>query len=154
MNQMIIGALITKKREQNNISQKELADHLGVSVKTVERWESGKTVPDYRVIMPLCDKLGVSLHELLTGKSALPENSDISETLLLELLSGMQSSRKQCTMLYGVIMMILGMTLLIVQFNLGGTDIANAVAFLLLIVAIIEILIGIYIAARGMSKMR
>lgn len=153
MNQMIIGALITKKREQKNITQNELADHLGVSVKTVERWESGKTVPDYRVIMPLCDKLGVSLHELLTGKSALPENSDISDTLL-ELLSGMQSSRKQCTMLYGVIMMILGMTLLIVQFNLGGTDIANAVALLLLIVAIIEILIGIYIAARGMSKMR
>ena len=57
MNQEKIGKFISKCRKQNNLTQDQLAEKLGVSNKTISRWENGINMPDYSILKILCDNL-------------------------------------------------------------------------------------------------
>lgn len=72
----ITGNTIKKLREKKGITQKELADMISVSDKTVSKWETNKGLPDIRISEELAKALGVSLPELLTGD--LKINGNIS----------------------------------------------------------------------------
>ena len=67
MDQRNIGTFIAAKRREINLTQEQLADRLGVSNKTISKWENGKCMPDYSVIELLCKELGITLAELLAG---------------------------------------------------------------------------------------
>ena len=54
MNQAAIGSYIAKKRREKNLTQEQLAETLGVSNKTISKWENGKCMPDYSIIEQLC----------------------------------------------------------------------------------------------------
>lgn len=64
----VTGNTIRELREKKNLTQKQLADILVVSDKTISKWETGKGLPDVGIIMELAGALGVSLAELLTGE--------------------------------------------------------------------------------------
>ena len=68
MRQQDIGAFIARKRKEKNLTQEQLAERLGISNKTVSKWENGKCMPDYSIIEALCKELDISLSELLSGK--------------------------------------------------------------------------------------
>ena len=53
MEQLKVGRFITKKRKEQNLTQEQLAERLGVSNKTVSKWETGKCMPDYAVVKNL-----------------------------------------------------------------------------------------------------
>ena len=74
MNQIAIGNFIEKKRKEQNLTQAQLAEKLGVSNKTVSKWENGKCMPDYGVIQPLCTELGVTVSELMDGEEQAPDS--------------------------------------------------------------------------------
>ena len=61
----MISENIRLLREERKISQKELAEILGVSNKTVSKWETGAGLPDINIIVPLSQALGVSTDEIL-----------------------------------------------------------------------------------------
>ena len=63
-----IGRFIAENRKAKNLTQKELAEKLGVSDKTVSRWENGNYMPDLSLLQPLSEELGISLNELLSGE--------------------------------------------------------------------------------------
>ena len=63
----IIGNVIKSLREKNNLTQKELAEKLSISEKTISKWETNKGLPDIGILEELALHLGVSLSELLTG---------------------------------------------------------------------------------------
>ena len=50
MNQTAIGSYIARKRREQNLTQEQLAQQLGVSNKTISKWENGKCMPDYSII--------------------------------------------------------------------------------------------------------
>ena len=50
MNQLLVGKFITQKRKEKNLTQGQLAEKIGVSNKTISKWETGKCMPDYSVI--------------------------------------------------------------------------------------------------------
>ena len=50
MNQLLVGKFITQKRKEKNLTQEQLAEKIGVSNKTISKWETGKCMPDYSVI--------------------------------------------------------------------------------------------------------
>ena len=54
MNQTTIGKYIARKRKEQNLTQEQLAQQLGVSNKTIYKWETGKCMPDYSIIHKLC----------------------------------------------------------------------------------------------------
>ena len=76
MNQEKIGKFISIKRKELNLTQKELADKLYVTDKTISRWETGVYMPDLSNIILLSDILGVSTYELLLGETMAKEEKE------------------------------------------------------------------------------
>jgi len=74
MNTYVTGTTIKRLREKRNMTQAELADILGVSHKTVSKWETARGLPDIALIEPLARALGISVMELLTGEYVTNEN--------------------------------------------------------------------------------
>ena len=82
MNQNEIGTFIAAKRREKNLTQEALAEILGVSNKTVSKWENGKSMPDYAVIELLCQELDITLSELLGAREQkLPDSEEYSRML-------------------------------------------------------------------------
>lgn len=70
MTQENIGKFIAEKRKENRMTQEQFAEKLGVSNRSVSRWENGKTMPDYSLFPSICETLEVSVSELLEGKES------------------------------------------------------------------------------------
>jgi len=68
MNQEKIGKFIAKSRKEKNITQTQLAEKLGVSDRTVGNWENGRNMPDLSLFKPLCDELGITINDLISGE--------------------------------------------------------------------------------------
>ena len=67
MDQEKIGKFIAGARNQAGFTQKELAEQIGVSDKTVSKWECGKSMPDISYLETLCHSLNISMNELVCG---------------------------------------------------------------------------------------
>ena len=80
MNTYVTGATIKQLREGRNMTQADLADKLGVSSKTVSKWETGKGLPDITLLQPLAQALGISVIELMNGEHIA--NKNVSGNLL------------------------------------------------------------------------
>lgn len=80
MNQYVTGAVIKELREKNNITQLRLAEKLGVSDKTISKWETGKGYPDITLLESIADALLVSVAELISGNTVC--NSNVSANML------------------------------------------------------------------------
>lgn len=68
MDQIKVGRFIGELRRERGLTQQALGERLGVTNKTVSRWETGKYMPDVDKLIELGDALGVSVNELLTGE--------------------------------------------------------------------------------------
>lgn len=68
MNQVKIGRFIAKMRKQQNLTQCEFADTLGISNKTVSKWECGNGMPELSLMMPICAVLKININELFSGE--------------------------------------------------------------------------------------
>ena len=74
MNNYVTGGTIKALREARNLTQAELADKIGVSSKTVSKWETAKGLPDITLLQPLASALGVSVIELMNGEPIANHN--------------------------------------------------------------------------------
>lgn len=96
MNQTVIGNYIARKRRTLNLTQEQLAEQLGVSNKTISKWENGKCMPDYSVIQRLCGALRVTLPELMDGADAAGDSDRSGDTeQILDLLRRTQELERQ-----------------------------------------------------------
>lgn len=84
MNQENIGKFISKERKNKELTQKELADKLNISEKTVSKWECGKGLPEVSLMQPLCKELDISVNELLNGAKDPQEDKAIIEYVKYE----------------------------------------------------------------------
>ena len=80
MNTYVTGAMIKHLREKDGMTQAELAERIGVSSKTVAKWETAKGLPDISLLQPLAQALGISVIELMNGEQI--SNRNISGNLL------------------------------------------------------------------------
>lgn len=74
INQIKIGQFIAESRKNLNLTQKQLAEEIGVTDKTISKWETGNRLPDAALLMDLCSALQVDVNELLRGERVSPEN--------------------------------------------------------------------------------
>ena len=74
MDLYITGAAIRDLREKKGLTQRQLADLLGVTCKAVSKWETAKGLPDISLIEPLAAALGVSVMELMSGDAVINKN--------------------------------------------------------------------------------
>ena len=68
MNQEKIGAFLARLRREKGYTQREVANRLELSEKTISKWECGKGLPEVVYMEPLCSLLGISVNELLAGE--------------------------------------------------------------------------------------
>ncbi len=88
MNQVKIGSFIATRRKANSLTQSQLAERLGITDKAVSKWETGKSMPDLSLFIPLCDLLGITLNELLLGEFITDENlKEKSNQVLFEVIT-------------------------------------------------------------------
>ena len=80
MNTYVTGNTIRQRREERQMTQAELAERIGVSSKTISKWETAKGLPDITLLQPLSQALGISIIELMNGEQIT--NKNISANLL------------------------------------------------------------------------
>ncbi len=80
MNTYVTGMTIRQLRETRNMTQAELAERIGVSSKTVSKWETAKGLPDISLLQPLAQALGISVIELMNGEHIT--NKNVSANML------------------------------------------------------------------------
>lgn len=68
MNQTEIGKFIAKSRKEKNLTQAQLAEKLNITDRAVSKWETGKSLPDSSIMLELCEILGITVNELLSGE--------------------------------------------------------------------------------------
>ena len=83
MNQEKIGNFIKEIRKQNNLTQKELADKLGVTYQAVSKWERGLNIPDIGIIRQISKMYNVDINEILDGEKNRKKNIFITISILL-----------------------------------------------------------------------
>ena len=74
MNTYVTGPAIREFREKQNLTQAELAEKIGVSSKTISKWETSKGLPDISLLQPLAQALGISVIELMNGERITNQN--------------------------------------------------------------------------------
>lgn len=74
MNTYVTGTTIRQLREQRKLTQSELAKEIGVSSKTISKWETARGLPDITLLQPLSQALGISVIELMNGQQIANRN--------------------------------------------------------------------------------
>lgn len=68
MNQTEIGKFIARCRKEKKLTQAQLAEKLNITDRAVSKWETGKSMPDSSIMLELCEILGITVNELLSGE--------------------------------------------------------------------------------------
>lgn len=76
MEQRKIGKIIAKIRKEKELTQQELGDLLGVSSKTISKWETGNGLPDVTILKKISEEFNITIEELLDGKIEIQKNDN------------------------------------------------------------------------------
>lgn len=151
MNQENIGKFIAEMRKECNMTQKQLAEKLGISDKTVSKWECGNGMPDLEIIIPLCQNLNITLNELLTGERLSHNNyTKNAEENIMNLLKEKKEieGKNKLAKWQGIVAIVLFLAVLIFMkatdhYHFTSLfDFTNIVVFVILIAMTFCVLLG------------
>lgn len=152
MNQILIGKFIALRRKEKNLTQEQLAEKLGVSNKTISKWETGKCMPDYSIIRDLCEELGITIAELMDGRVSENNLSSFNEEQILDLMRRTQELEKQKDLQYGIMLIIMGVALQSLSYAFSGSDFKDFLSGLLLGLSVAEMLVGLFVVGKFSRK--
>jgi transcriptional regulator with XRE-family HTH domain len=87
MNQEKIGKFISECRKEKQLTQEQLAVQLGVTSKSISKWENGNCLPDASKYKSLCEILGITVNELFSGERLSSETENEAKDYLVDLLA-------------------------------------------------------------------
>ena len=95
MNQIKTGRFIAECRKKAGLTQMQLAEKLGITDKAISKWERGMAMPDTSIMLELCDILGISVNELLSGEKIDMENKNHqNEQMLLDMAKELEQKNQ------------------------------------------------------------
>ncbi len=147
MDQIKTGRFISQERKSRNLTQKQLAEKLNISDKTISKWECGKGFPEISLILPLCDILQTSVNELLLGERVSEEEyRKKAEENILNLVKEKAESKKK--IIISIINGFTGISVLLVCILLAGylTNVSTALKIFLVLFGVIIFLILLALA--------
>ena len=96
MDQVKIGKFIAELRKEKSLTQRELAELMGVSDRTISKWECGNGMPEMSMLMPLCQALRINVNELLSGERLSDDSySRKAEENIMSLIQETENNKKQ-----------------------------------------------------------
>lgn len=117
MDQIRIGKFIAESRKSKNLTQRQLADALSISDKTISKWECGKGLPEVSLMLPLCAALDITVNDLLSGeKVSETDYQKKAEGNMMNLVKENEENRKKMalSMITGAITIIAVCALVII----------------------------------------
>lgn len=146
MDQIKIGKFIAEERKAKKYTQRELADKLSISDKTISKWERGNGFPEVSLLLPLCNELEITVNELLSGERLqATDYKKKAEENMVNLVREAQESKKKIVLSA----MVAGLTIIaaVPLFILSGMlDMENWIRVLLIVIGLVVIVGGIAIA--------
>ena len=118
-----IGKYIAENRKKKNMTQEQLAEKLGVTSKTISRWENGNYMPDISILKPLSEELGITLNDLLSGEKV--EKEKYQEKLEENIINTIDYSNKKVierNNSIGVLLVIFGILCTITAMSIFPSD--------------------------------
>lgn len=95
MEQNMIGKFISTCRKEKGFTQMQLAEKLNITNRAVSKWETGKSMPDASIMLELCEILGITVNELLSGERIKMEDyKKKAEENLIELQAKKEKAQK------------------------------------------------------------
>ncbi len=146
MDQKLTGQFIAKMRKEKGLTQRELADILLISDKTVSKWETGGGLPEVSLMLPLCKELGITVNELLSGKRlSASEYQKNAEDNLMNLMQERKDNKRklilECVIVF--ITLLAGITMILVS---GLAELPTGWRIALIVIALVVIFGGIAVA--------
>lgn len=146
MDQVKTGKFIAQMRNEQGLTQSQLADKLFISNKTISKWETGKGLPEVSLMLPLCEILGINVNELLTGeKIPIAEYKEKAEENMMNLVHEAQESRKKIIISAVVALssVLSAVPLVVVA---GMFEMPVAARIVLITIAVVVFIIGVAVA--------
>ena len=144
MNQIITGQFIKECRKEKGLTQEQLAEKLCVSPKTVSKWECGNGMPDVSLMLPLCNELGISVNELLSGCRIASENYlEKAEENLISALKERNENKKKI-----ILEVIIACTAIMSGVLLC---VMSGISELPLLLRILPLCVGVIVIAAGVA---
>ena len=154
MDQVKIGKFISDERKAKGYTQKQLSELLGISDKTISKWECGNGFPEASLLLPLCNELEITVNELLTGERISQQNyKKKAEENMVNMIREKEENKQKIllTTMIGVISTITFVTLLLVV--CFYTDVITLpIKMVLMVIAISVFGVGLYVAMWGDRK--
>lgn len=154
MDQIRSGRLIAEERKKKGYTQRQLAEKLNISDKTISKWECGNGFPEVSLLLPLCDELGITVNDLLSGEIVPREDyQKKAENNMVEMIREREANKKQftLTLLLGGVSLAAFLTLLIVV--CVYTDVIPlTVKLILLAIACVIFTVGVTAVMEGQRK--
>lgn len=144
MDQIKTGKFIAKMRREKHLTQRQLADKLSISDKTVSKWECGNGMPEISLMLPLCEILDISVNELLSGERLDEKVYQMkAEENMMNLIKEKEESRKKIILSVIVVLSTL----------IPGTALIQAAGLLemQIYIRILFIVIGAAVIAAGIG---
>lgn len=96
MDQIKVGRFIASMRKARGMTQRQLADSLHISDKTVSKWECGHGLPEVGLMLPLCETLEISVNELLSGmRLDMADYPKRAEENMMDLMREREEAKKK-----------------------------------------------------------
>lgn len=146
MDQIKIGSFIAEMRKEQSYTQRQLADVLGISDKTVSKWETGNGLPEVSLMMPLCDSLHINVNELLSGERLTGSKyKRKAEENMMDLIEEREESKKKITLSVIIcsLTILSGVTLFVLS---GALEMEAWLRILLIVIGLTVVLGGIGVA--------
>ena len=128
MNQIKTGKFIAETRKAQGLTQKQLADILEISDKTVSKWECGKGLPEVSLMLPLCSALNITVNDLLSGERVSKiEYINKAEENMMNLIKENEENKKRMALaiICGIITVIAVCSLIVIASNIEMPTIAR-----------------------------
>jgi len=146
MDQIKIGKFIADERKAKKYTQRELADKLNISDKTISKWERGNGFPEVSLLLPLCNELEITVNELLCGERLQEvDYKKKAEENMMNLVKDAQENKKRIllSVMYGWLAIIAALPLFIIS---GLAQIDTWMRIVLILSGTVVVVIGIAIA--------
>ena len=146
MDQVKIGQFIKAIRKEKNLTQREVAEELSISEKTVSKWETGNGLPEVSLMLPLCELLEISVNELLSGERLDDKRYfEKAEQNIMSLMKEKAESKKKLiiAVVVAVITSLAGITMFLLS---GLLEMETWLRVVLIVIAVVVIGTGIGIA--------
>ena len=152
MDQIQIGKFIAESRKAKDLTQRQLADALSISDKTISKWECGKGLPEVSLMLPLCAALEITVNDLLSGEKVFEvDYQKKAEGNMMDLMKENEENRKRMALsMITVVITIIAVCALIVIASFP--DLPAIVRIILIVLSVAVAVAGI--AAAAMLEIR